>query len=340
MARPLISQYLPPDIDPTKASIAFGRRALPKLNEELNGPDLLTRQRALMALCDLVHDPENVYEAISIGFLSTLKLLLNDADSTVRRKTLEVYYIMSSHSVGREGFLKNRVIMALAKNLEDPVLLCRKFLHMTYVRLAQVPKGAHAIIASGLIPYLVRKVQVEVEEIKEILLDTLYYCLQWDATQALQSDAVPILQQMLYSGNQDIRSKAARAMMALCMPREGKKTVWEYNVIPILVSLFNDSNIDVLANVAGALMFAAVTTEGKYAALDAGALPLLLNLLDINVVKVRINAIKALTMLAEAPEGRVELLKSVQKFKDLQHSSVAAVSRAAAIATKVIEWKP
>ncbi|XP_056677408.1 radial spoke head 14 homolog isoform X2 [Monodelphis domestica] len=262
MASPLISQYLPPDIDPTKVSIAYGRRALPKLNEELNSPDLLTRQRALMALCDLVHDPENAYEAISIGCLNTLKLLLKDADSTVRHKTLEVFYIMASHSVGREGFLKNRIILALAPNLEDPVLLCRRFLHMTYVRLAQVPKGAHAIIASGLIPYLVKKVQIEVEEIKEILLDTLYFCLQWDASQALQSDAVPILHEMLFSLNDVIRSKAARTMMALCMPRDGKKKVWEYNVIPILVSLLNDSNIDVLANAAGALMFATVTTAG------------------------------------------------------------------------------
>ncbi|KAF7480997.1 Hypothetical predicted protein [Marmota monax] len=67
MAHAQISKYLPPDINPTKAAIAYGCRALPKLNEELNSEDLLTRQKALMALCDLMHDPEYVYEAINLG---------------------------------------------------------------------------------------------------------------------------------------------------------------------------------------------------------------------------------------------------------------------------------
>lgn len=67
MAEARISPYLPPNIDPTKAPVAFGDRALAKLNEELGDPELLTRQRALMALCDLLHDPEHVCQAVHLG---------------------------------------------------------------------------------------------------------------------------------------------------------------------------------------------------------------------------------------------------------------------------------
>lgn len=67
MATTRISQSLPPSIDPTNAPLAFGTRALPKLNRELGDPALITRQRALMALCDQVHNPEKVYESIQVG---------------------------------------------------------------------------------------------------------------------------------------------------------------------------------------------------------------------------------------------------------------------------------
>uniref|UniRef100_A0A4X2LHH9 Radial spoke head 14 homolog n=1 Tax=Vombatus ursinus TaxID=29139 RepID=A0A4X2LHH9_VOMUR len=125
------------------------------------------------------------------------------------------------------------------------------------------PPGAEAISKSGLIPRLVNKVKDEDEEIQELILDTLYFCLQWDASPALQSKAVPILREKLSSANEYIRSAAAHALMAICMPREGKNQVWEYGVIPVLVLLLDDRNIDVKANAAGALMFAAVTTAGQ-----------------------------------------------------------------------------
>lgn len=139
MAHARISTYLPPDIDPTQAAIAYGCRALPKLNEELQSEDLLTRQKALMALCDLMHDPEHVYVAINIGCLESLKALLKDTNSMVRIKTTEVLHIMATHNVGREGFLEHDIIFSLSFLLDDPEKACRKNLHVVFKHLAQVP---------------------------------------------------------------------------------------------------------------------------------------------------------------------------------------------------------
>ena len=67
MATTRISYSLPPNIDVTKAPLAFGTQALPKLNKELNSKELIVKQRALMSLCDLMHDPQKVYQAIGVG---------------------------------------------------------------------------------------------------------------------------------------------------------------------------------------------------------------------------------------------------------------------------------
>uniref|UniRef100_A0A8C5KCM4 Radial spoke head 14 homolog n=1 Tax=Jaculus jaculus TaxID=51337 RepID=A0A8C5KCM4_JACJA len=161
MAHTRISMYLPPDIDPTKAATAYGCRALPKLNEELQVEDLRTRQKALVALCDLMHDPDYVYEAINIGCLRSLKALLRDSDDLVRIKTTEVLSIMATHNVGRVGFLENDIIPALSMLLNDLVTACRENLHQAYQHLAQLPEGAQGIVYSGLIPSLVWKLQRE-----------------------------------------------------------------------------------------------------------------------------------------------------------------------------------
>ncbi|KAG9487389.1 hypothetical protein GDO78_007311 [Eleutherodactylus coqui] len=146
MAEVRISVYLPPDIDPTTAPVAFGERALPKLNEELQAPELLTRQRALMALCHLLHDPEDVFQAVRLGFMESLKNLLNDEDPTVRQKTTEIFHIMAGHNIGRDAILRSDII-TMSHLLDDPVDICRKNMHQTYEMLSELPADVPAQIS-------------------------------------------------------------------------------------------------------------------------------------------------------------------------------------------------
>nr|XP_056715126.1 radial spoke head 14 homolog [Euleptes europaea] len=340
MTHPRISSKLPPDIDPTKAPIAFGRRALPKLNEELQDPDLLTRQRALMSLCDMVHDPENAYQAINVGFLDNLKKLLLDEDPTVREKTTEVLYIMATHNVGRYNFIKNRIIPAVAQLLDDPVDICRWNMHYTLKLMSELTTGAVEIVESNLIPSLVLKLKTENEEIQILLLETLTGCLRVEAFEALATGAVGILKEMLNHASVEIRSRAAEALMTISVPLEGKNMVFQEDVFPDLVSLLLDDDAEVRANAAGALMNAAVTTQGKYAAINAAAIETLLPLIHDEKGKVRLYSIKALTMLSEAPEGRKLLLCHVEDFEERKKDPSEAVRRAAKIAVEVITWKP
>lgn len=340
MAHAIISENLPPNIDPTKAPIAFGERALPKLNEELQNANLLTRQRALMALCDLVHDPEIAYQAISLGFLETLKGLLTDENRTVRQKTTEVFYLLANHNVGRDGFLSSDVIIPLSQLLDDPVNLCRVNMHKAFEMLSEFPYGAVGLVEAGLVPKLVKKLETEVEEVQGLILDTLYFCLKVEACEALQAGAVSILKEKLQHPSVAIKRKAAYAMMGVCLPMAGKDAVCKEEVIPILVLLLGDTDAEVRANAAGALMNATITTPGKYAALHSGAITALLPLVKDCLSKMRLNTLKCLTNLSETLEGRKTLLDHIPLLQELLDDPSEAVRKAATIALSVIEWKP
>ncbi|KAM4809577.1 radial spoke head 14 homolog [Rhinophrynus dorsalis] len=340
MAHARISCYLPPNIDPTKAPIAFGERALPKLNEELQDPELITRQRALMSLCDLVHDSENVYQAVHLGFLESLKRLLHEPDSTIRQKTTEVFYVMAGHNVGREGMLKSEVIIALSHLLDDPIDICRKNMHQTFEMLSELPEGAAALADADLVSQLVQKLDSELDEIQEVILDTLHFCLQADAFKALSAGAVGILKRKLSHPSVGIRRKAACALMHICVPLAGKERVCQEDVVPLLVDLLGDRDDEVRANAAGALMNVTITTQGKYAAFQSGAIPKFLGLVTDGHSRVRLNCLKALTTLSETPEGRKVLLENVSVIQGCLDDPSEAVRRAAAIAVRVIQWKP
>ncbi|KAM7089939.1 radial spoke head 14 homolog [Ciconia maguari] len=339
MAHARISANLPPDIDPTKAPIAFGKRGLPKLNEELQSPELLAQQRALMALCDLVHDPENVYQAIEVGFLDNLKTLLLHHDSTVRQKTTEILYVMAMHSVGRQGLIQNGIISALTELLDDPVDICRKNTHQIFEMMAKLPEGAVGILHAGLIPLLVLKLKTETDGIQELILDTLSNCLRVEASEALATGAITILKEKLTNSSVAIRSKAACVLLEIGTHTEGKSVVCE-EVIPVLVNLLEDADPEVQAGATGALMFATVKPQGRFAALGAEAIPPLLKLVAEETSKARLSAIKTLTMLAELPEGRKTLLDHTDTFQQCLNDPCEAVKRAAKIAISVIKWKP
>ncbi|NXC49855.1 RSP14 protein, partial [Penelope pileata] len=339
MASPRISANLPPAIDPTKAPIAFGRRALPKLNEEIQSPELLTQQRALMALWDLVHDPENVYQAIQIGFLENFKTLLLHHDSTVRQKTTEILYIMAMHSVGREGLIQNEIIPVLAELLDDPVDICRKNTHQVFDMMARLPEGAAGILQAGLIPLLILRLKTELEEIQELILGTLSSCLRMEASGALATGAIIVLKEKLTHPSETIRSKAAWAILEIGTHPEGKRPVCE-EVVPVLVSLLEDTDPEVQAGAAGALMFATVKPQGRFLALRAEAIPLLLRLVAKESSSARLSAIKTLTMLAELAEGRRQLLAHTDTFQQCLRDPCEAVRRAAEAALRVIRWRP
>lgn len=341
MAKCIITSHYPNQIDITKTPLAFGDRAVPRLNRELQDvSNLLTRQRALRSLCDYLHDPEHIAVCIHEGIPASLKFVLKDKDAFCRFKSAECLYVLSCNSNGRKAIVDQNIIKDLAVLFNDKEDIARKNSHKTIEMLSELSFGAEGIVKLNLIETLVNKLKTELDEIKELILDTLHFCMQVDTKQALDSKALAVFTNLLKHNSSLIRSKAARDVFDICIPLDGKNEALELETVELLVELLNDSDELVRAKAALAIEAIAITTKGKYAFIKSGALPKLVSIINDELSEIRVNSLKAISCLAEAPEGRRELLKTIDNVQNLIKDPVPIVAKHAEIAYRVITWKP
>ncbi|XP_069581676.1 radial spoke head 14 homolog isoform X2 [Brachyistius frenatus] len=344
--------------DPTWAPVAFGRRAVPQLFEELQKPEPGRRLRALASLCDLVHDPELLYQAVNGGFMEQLAVLLEDEDPLVKVKTCELLHQLTAHSAGRQALLTSSLLSPLSLLLDDSSSSCRTSVHRVLNRLALLPAGAESLLS--LVPKLMLKLrheedeeeEEEEEEVQVLLLSTIACCSRLDAQPSLSSDGVSLLRRKLSHRRPDIRREAAAAMMALSVPVDGKRQVCEEEeLLPVLLHLLQDEDVDVRTNAAGVIMNVAIITAGKQRCLGLDVITVLLSLLSEEEQEEEkrrrrkalvVYSLRALTALAEAPDGRHLLLEHlpllVRRSQDAEEDQ--EVRRAAQTAVEVVTWTP
>ena len=341
MSLPRVTTRQPPNVDLVKASPAYGLGALPKINREINHEDLHTRQKALNLLSDMLHSPNNTVEAIRVGIVKSLRVVIQDKDDHVRVKSAENMFILAGHAKGREALLAARVIEPLSQLFEDKVYQVRHLVHCVLETLSRAGDGAQCAIDCKLIPRLVERLQVEEDSVKELILGSLYNCMTRDTMDALGCSAMAALVVLLKHESPAIRGKAARDIMALSFPLKGKECAVSENAIPDLVELLEDANPFVRAQTCGALMSVTITTPGKKETIKWGAIPKLIPLISDPTPEVQINAIKVVTTLSEDPQGRESLLEAVEKLSDIAaRSSDGYIRRAAEVAVRTITWKP
>ncbi|MEQ2186487.1 hypothetical protein GOODEAATRI_028971, partial [Goodea atripinnis] len=228
--------------DPNRAAVAFGRQAVPQLFEQLQQRDAPCSLRVLTSLCDLVHEPERLYQIVTGGnraepdtqstnraaegsstadpsresFIAQLQDLLKDEDPSVRTKTCELLHLLTSHSIGRLALLSSSLLPPLSDLLDDSSSSCRRNVHLVLNGLAQMPAGAQALLM--LVPKLMlklRQMEEEQEEEEALLLSTLSSCSRLDPLPALASDGVPVLGHTLSHCSPNICREATEVLMAL-----------------------------------------------------------------------------------------------------------------------------
>jgi hypothetical protein len=153
--------------------------------------------------------------SITEGIPKSLETLLSDKDAFCRYKSAECLFVLSCNFNGRKAIVDQGIIKALSILFDDKEEMARINSHKTVQMVSELPYGSNGIIELSLIKKLVDKLNTEIEDIKELILDTLHFCMQIETKQALDAKAMVIFTKLLEHTSNSIRSKAARDIFDL-----------------------------------------------------------------------------------------------------------------------------
>jgi hypothetical protein len=244
--------------------------------------DLVTRQRALVALCKLLHDPEYIAAALNAGVGDAATRLLLDPDETVRIKASELWCTMTGHSLGRTFFVRHGTVDALQQLLDDRIAPVRHNVHECLRLVAKSSDGAQNINERKLIPALVERVASEPIALQTIILETLYQLIRHAAQPALDCNAMAVFTTLLEDARSPTAGAAALAISALSVPFEGKEAAVRSGAVPRLVLLLDSP---ARAHAASALMSITVARAGKYEAMLNNTVSVLRRVLEKDSVR-------------------------------------------------------
>jgi hypothetical protein len=129
----------PEKTDPTRLFLAYGRRTIPKLVDEAMSEQLDTRQRALISLAELFHNPEFIAQGLKENIVAKLtEMFLDDEDNptdlTVRQKASECLATISGYAVGRNALIKWASLFPISKLFNDEDSMVRRNAHTAFAR--------------------------------------------------------------------------------------------------------------------------------------------------------------------------------------------------------------
>ncbi|KAJ3066367.1 Radial spoke head 14, partial [Rhizoclosmatium hyalinum] len=315
----LLVPTLPPDVDPTKMQLAYGRRAIPKLVTEIPAADLLKQQRSLVFLAELLHDPLNIAQALKQDIVKLCLELIKSPDLTIRQKSTECLAILSTHAIGRSVLVSHDALMHLSILFHDPCDLTRSNMHRVFEMVTSQEAGVLNLLHFALLPQLVKRLPEERMDIQIMILNTLYNCIrmggmQYMPDEPIKCDAMGAFTKILKKEVvADTRVAAAKCIMMLSFYKVCKVIACQTETTGILIHMLSDRKSAVRAAAAGALMSITIDCEAKKFVVRENAINVLMNLLEDANESVVLNVIKVITNVAEDYRGRFELHSCVKK---------------------------
>ncbi|KAI8615438.1 armadillo-type protein [Chytriomyces sp. MP71] len=328
-ASKLLAPTLPPDVDPTKMQLAYGRRAIPKLVTEIPDGDLLKQQKSLVFLAELLHDPLNITQALQKNIVLLLIDMKRSPDLTIRQKSTECLAILAGHAVGRHALIEADALHFLStmvsESFTDTCDLVRTNVFTVFERVTGQESGKPPcvmnLLKAGLLTPIVKRLPEERMDIQIIILNTLYQCIRLGGSpyipdEPIKCDALGVFTRLLKQDTvADTRVAVSKCIMMLTFFKTCKQLACAGETTVLLIGLLDDVKSEVRAAAAGALMSITIDVEAKKLMVRESAISTLMELLNDDNESVLLNVIKVITNVAEDYRGRFELHACVKRVR-------------------------
>lgn len=144
----------------------------------MNSGSLHDRQKAIVLLVNLLHDPQTVAIAIRESAARFLAVFLKSTDQTSYQKATECIEIMSRHAVGRAMIIDTDIFDAISQFVVHPDEFCRLQVNRTILRISCSKDGVNKIHELGQFKVYMSIVSLEPSNIQVLLLETLRNCIR------------------------------------------------------------------------------------------------------------------------------------------------------------------
>ncbi|GLV35551.1 hypothetical protein CBL_01299 [Carabus blaptoides fortunei] len=335
------------NVDVVRRKQAFGRWALPKIYKDLHKKDDIVVLQAISSICDLMHDPEKIYEAMRLKFVKRLAGLLDGHENVaVQERILIALQTIASHAVGREEMLKHQNLLDKLKVLLNNDSTEIRFKTAAVIEnLARSFTAACVLIRQDYIQSLLECVTKDEKRTVMLHLQSLEILFVHTSGQvlALAYNGLEKMVSLLQQNDFDIIPLACNCLALLVSLPEGKQMSVERDLLVKLNELLHLKNSDIYTAAAQVIMFATHTVKSKHrAATVPGLAKRLLHLAnDFNNPPVQMFAMKALGNMCEHPTLRKEFEKKhLNDVYEIKTHGMEELTQYKEILIKIISWKP
>lgn len=262
--------HLVEEVDFTRRSCGFGRKALKLLKNDLLSFDKDVILKTVSTLGDMAMDPEKAIQIVHARIPKKLSHLLEKKDSSITERVCITFAKLAIVPEGKLALTNDEdIIYSLQMLLEEethPSTL--EQLGHCLENISTFVTTADELVDQGFILSILKVVAREVDDVVVVLLSTLKNLMYGNGNYiAMEYGAFAIMMQMLNRMDQRVHISALNCLMMMISTPLGKQLALDSYLVHRLNEMLGQSkNVELDAAIASVLMFATMTVEAKFRA--------------------------------------------------------------------------